>query len=287
MKLDFQAVNTRMADLVKRLSDDLKKPQCCDEWDTLIEKADQLLEEEKLFYVLLASHFASSATAWDFYSTLTWNGLLGSPISTVREISLAFFQQSRPIGDHRRNFRCMDSRGKANYTVEVLEAYKAAIKQPSYGSQIRFFETDGHPTFDTLYNRMRNIEPFRRRLPRFDHLERLARTHKFYIVSTVLRSRGYGWTPRRSYLLVAWRQATTQKDAIHIFVSKFPDEWNAVVGMQYRLPQRASLSAILTKLEIWTIDNVRAMLPRTLQNAPEYVFELESCLCNWQKRKKS
>jgi hypothetical protein len=68
-------------------------------------------------------------------------------------------------------------------------------------------------------------------------------------------------------------------------VRDFPVEWNVAVESEYQIPQGASLPDVIRKLEIWTIDHVRARLPPRQQNAPAYVFSLESCLCNWQKGK--
>ena len=284
-ELDFGAIDRRMGELVDWLSSELDAPQgCCGELAELTANAAQLTGEEKLFYILLATHFASPRTAREFHERLDWTGLLQSDTSRVRAVAADFFQERRLIGDHRRHFRCMPTSEKITYTVEVLDAYKGVMQ--AYGSQARFFETDGQPTFETLYERMREITHFQRRLPRFDYLEALARTHNFYIVPNRFFADEDEGGPRDglTYLVLGLRLRHTKGLKAYL-VSEFPDEWNVAVEAKYRVPQGANLQDVIRKLEIWTIDHVRGRLPARQQNAPAYVFALESCLCNWQKGK--
>jgi hypothetical protein len=160
--------------------------------------------------------------------------------------------------------------------------------EPPYGTGTKtcFFETTGHPTFETLYDRMRAIKYFERRLPRFDHLERLARTHNYYIVPTRFFADDDEGGPRDglTLLVLDLRLRHTPGLARHL-VRTFPAEWNGApeIEAKYHMPAGASLEDVLKALELWTIDQVRRHLPQRHQNAPAYVFELESCLCNWQK----
>ena len=284
-ELDFGAIDTRMGELVDWLSAELDAPRgCCGELDELTANAAQLTGEEKLFYILLSTHFASPQTAREFHERLDWTGLLQSDTSRVRAVAADFFQERRLIGDHRRHFRVMPTSEKITYTVEVLDAYKGVMQ--AYGSQARFFETDGQPTFETLYERMREITPFQRRLPRFDYLEALARTHNFYVVPDRFFADEDDGGPRDglTYLVLGKRLRHTKGLKTYL-VREFPDEWNGAVEAKYRVPQGANVHDVLRKLEIWTIDRVRGRLPTRQQTAPDYVFSLESCLCNWQKGK--
>ncbi|MCY2990043.1 MAG: hypothetical protein NTY19_19545 [Planctomycetota bacterium] len=284
-ELDFVAVERRLDELVAWVSSELEAPQgCCGELDELRAIAARLEGEENLFYILLVTHFASPRTAHEFYARLDWAGLLQSDTSTVRTVSTDFFQEGHLIGDHRRYFRCLTTSGKIEYTLEVLEAYTEVMQ--TYGSQGRFFETDGHPAFEMLYERMREIRHFERRLPRFDHLEALARTHGFYFVPTRFFADEDEGGPRDglTYLLLGLRLRHTKGLSAYLRTA-FPDEWNAAAEAKYHIPRGSNLHDVMRKLEIWTIDHVRPRLPSAQQPAPAYIFALESCLCNWQKGK--
>jgi hypothetical protein len=285
VELDFGAMDTRMAELVTRLSSELDTLRgYCGELDAMTTNATQLTGEEKLFYILLAIHFASPQTAREFHERLDWVGLLRSDTSRIRAVAADFFRDARFIGDHRRHFRCLPTSEKIAYTVEVLDAYKGVMQ--AYGSQACFFETDGQPTFEMLYERMREITPFQRRLPRFDYLEALARTHNFYIVPNRFFADEDDGGPRDglTYLVLGLRLRHT-KGLTAYLVDEFPDEWNVAVEARYRVPAGAKLQDVIRQLEIWTIDHVRGRLPAHQRNAPAYVFALESCLRNWQKGK--
>jgi hypothetical protein len=156
----------------------------------------------------------------------------------------------------------------------------------SHSSQAGFFEIGRQDvSFDLLYTRMKDAMPcFSPRLPRFDHLERLSRTHGFYC------------TPERFYaedstgplfgltLVVlgvrlgkdnGTRKADIERD--------FPKMWDQSVPAEYRILQHARFRIIIANMERWFIDQVRQILPATLKEDKALVFDLESCLCNWQK----
>ncbi len=97
-ELDFGAIDTRMGELVDWLSAELDAPRgCCGELDELTANAAQLTGEEKLFYILLSTHFASPQTAREFHERLDWTGLLQSDTSRVRAVAADFFQERRLI----------------------------------------------------------------------------------------------------------------------------------------------------------------------------------------------
>jgi hypothetical protein len=140
LHLDFGTVKRNMQELVKLVTaelDELRHEGGCQpgEWSELIGTADRLTGEEKLFYVLLATHFAAPATARDFYTSLNWKSLLASSTPNLIRICGQFFQSRTLIGDHRRHFRCMGKDEKIDYTVKVLEAYRATMLLPTYGSK--------------------------------------------------------------------------------------------------------------------------------------------------------
>ena len=147
----------------------------------------------------------------------------------------------------------------------------------------------GHPDFDVLFNRMREIDPpFEPRLPRFDHLERLARTHNFFTVPTKFYAEeASGPLDGLTYLLFGLRLSKNRRRLEDYLVKDFPKEWNSnpKVDKAYRVSEGTRLPEVLRMLEKWTIEQVRKSLPRKHQDAKSYIFDLESCLCNWQKRK--
>jgi len=285
-----------MTELAEWLSSELGESRCdCgdaadesdDDEEELIATAAQLEGEERLFYVLLTSHFDRAHTANEFYSSLDWKGLLATSTKDVQCVCKAFFHSWHHIGDHRRYFRCLPRGKKIEYTAEVLKSYKVIVQSEPYGSQARFFEIGGHPEFQVLYGRMCEIAHFRRRLPRFDHLERLARTHDFYIVPARFFAEDDQGGPRDglTYLLFGKRLRKKRRELTKYLLGKFPAEWNAAVAAKYHVPQDPSLREVMRALEAWAIEHVRKRLPIRQRNAPGYVFDLESCLCNWQMGK--
>jgi hypothetical protein len=279
------ATEERMAELAAWVSDAFEESDgCSDDWAKLLAIASKLTGEERLYYVFLTTHFDSSSTAREFHSVLDWNRLLASPKPTLREIIRTFFQRSRDIGNHRRHFKCDKTDAKISFSLEILESYRTVMKK--HGSQSQFFETNGRPDFEMLYDRMREIKHFHPRLPRFDHLERLARTHDFYIIPTRFFAADDKRGPRDglTYLVLGKRLRRATGVTTYL-VSEFPAKWNAATDPKYRICRTAGLGEVMTQLEIWTIDKVRKLLLPNQQNRPDYVFVLESCLCNWQKGK--
>jgi hypothetical protein len=209
--------------------------------------------------------------------------------SALKKLCDAFFREVSftgplQIGDHRKHFKCLSTVKKVTATVRLLLDYRHAME--SHSSQAGFFEIGRQDvSFDLLYTRMKDAMPcFSPRLPRFDHLERLSRTHGFYC------------TPERFYaedstgplfgltLVVlgvrlgkdnGTRKADIERD--------FPKMWDQSVPAEYRILQHARFRIIIANMERWFIDQVRQILPATLKEDKALVFDLESCLCNWQK----
>lgn len=180
----------------------------------------------------------------------------------------------------------MGAERRAGYTVQVLEKYRHIISE-KYGSQATFFGLDGgaNADFDELYGKMQEIEPpFHRRLPRFDHLERLARTHDFYVVPKQFYSYDDPRTGPISglTLLLFGRRYKDDAKRLRLFVTqKLPRRWNTEVDERFRI-QGTTPREVFRRLEEWTIEYVKKRVPDCGKHKA-YVFELESCLCNWQK----
>ena len=63
-ELDLENAHGRMVEMVARLKSELDAPRgCCGELTELTTNTGQPAGEEKLFYILLATHFASPYTA--------------------------------------------------------------------------------------------------------------------------------------------------------------------------------------------------------------------------------
>lgn len=179
----------------------------------------------------------------------------------------------------------MKEKEKINYTVEMLESYKKVVQK--YGSQSQFFEINGKSNFNMLYKKMKQIKHFETRLPRWDHLEKLSRTHSFYII------------PKRFYaedstgpldglilLFFGERLRKMSKDRKSKFKKylkdSFPEYWNTKVEDKYKIENPQGLENwkdVISSLEKWTIDKIYERLPMD-KRAPAFVFDLESCLCN-------
>lgn len=248
--------------------------------------------EEKLYYVFLATHFDSPILASDFYQKMRWKELQHSSESNIRKTCVDYFRGKKfkgdyCIGSHRKYFRCLKTTAKkVDYTVKILASYKEAMNR--YGSQVDFFEiNNSQAEFDVLYKKMEeeNIEGFDKRLPRFDHLERLSRVYNFYVTPERLyieEASGplYGLT----YLLCGKRLGKDEKNST-ITNGVFITDWNEKIGGRYTIPDGTSLKEIMKCLEQWVINSIRGWksLPHSKMNDKAFIFDLESCLCNYQK----
>lgn len=279
MKLNLVEVKKRLRRfLINDFSDQ------CGHFKTLISNCRYLEEEERLFYVLLATHFDSPDTAKDFYQKLTWKELQQGNENQYKERCRKFFNEKRLIGNHRRHFRCMRKEEKVKYTVEILNSYRKVIRQ--YGSQVDFFEINKNPVFDTLYHRMTEIAHFETRLPRFDHLERVSRTHNFYVIPDRFYSEdSSGPLDGLTYLFFGKKYRRNKMIFDKYFVQKFPREWNSKVERKYQIsPVLLTVKDAIQALERWAIGHAKEKIPLDKFNN-DFVFDFESCLCNWQKRK--
>jgi len=62
-------------------------------------------------------------------------------------------------------------------------------------------------------------------------------------------------------------------------------QWNGSVDAGNRIPSRPTLKQVIVAFELWVIERVSKELASDVRNHPAYVFDLESCLCDWQKHK--
>lgn len=249
--------------------------------------------EERLFFILLATHFASSHLADEFYKRVSWSKTQQIDESGIRDVCDEYFARKRfigehRIGDHRRYFRCLSKDSKIEYSVRILVSYKQAIEK--YGSQVGFFEIHNHNvTFDILYRRMKDeIENFHTRLPRFDHLERVSRIHGFYVTPERFYAEdATGPLCGLTFLLFGRRlrkdSGITERDLI----DTLPPKWNQQIGGEYTIPDGADFKQVVECLERWIVERVRnwKSLPPERRDDQAFIFDIESCLCNWQKRK--
>lgn len=281
MKLDFGDVEKRMNDFVSYFSKSLFHLDI--NFCSSQSNCQNFVPEEKLFYIFLVTHFDSSHTAKDFYRKLNWKRLQKSNKNRIIKICDGFFSKKRLIGNHRRHFRCMKKKNRIKYTVKILESYKEIVR--NYGSQVKFFEINKNPEFDVLYQRMTEIAHFHTRLPRFDHLERVSRAHNFYVAPKRFYSEdATGPLDGLTYLFFGKRYRKDKQTFSRYFIGNFPLEWNSKVDKKYRIHQRVNFKEVIERLEQWMIFHVKELLSQNKRN-DAFVFDLESCLCNWQKRK--
>lgn len=229
--------------------------------------------EERIFFIFLATHFDSVESAKNLYVKLSWKDMLLLNYDLLFDIVGPFFNTHHRIGDHRRFFNC--KKDKIQFTCEVLQTYKEFIGK--YGSQNNFFKTGDSPIFDILYNDMSEIKSFERRLPRFEHLERMSLCFNFYL------------KPQRFYIEdssgpldglyhLLFKKKPKAKD-----LSQFLGEWNkSETGMDYTISLSIKKKELFIKLEQWLIKTIKERQP-DLAKKPDFIFNLESCLCNWQK----
>lgn len=247
------------------------------------------IPEEGLFFVLMTTHFDSVELADLFLHRCNWDQLIKLPSSSIQKLCESFFGEthftgSLQIGDHRKNFKCATPLKKASETVRLLLDYRQTIG--NFGSQAAFFEIGQNVvSFDLLYTRMKTTMPcFAQRLPRFDHLERLSRTHDFYCTPDRFYAEDssgplYGLS-QVAFGVRLGKDCNIRKTDIE---RDLPPLWNQSVTAEYRLPQGCTYRTIILIIEQWFIAQIQKLLPAKLINDKAFMFDLESCLCNWQK----
>jgi hypothetical protein len=228
----------------------------------------------------------------DFHQKVSWSKIQQIDEVGIRQVCEEYLFEKKftgeyLIGDHRRYFRCLPKNEKVDYSVKILNSYKKVIRR--YGSQVAFFEIHNDDAeFDVLYQRMKDekIAYFHPRLPRFDHLERVSRLHHFYVTPNKFYAEDatgplYGLT----YLLFGKRLGKDGGITRRNLVNSLPQIWNKQIGSKYAIPGKADFKRVIECLERWVVIHVRnwESLPSARRDDPAFIFDIESCLCNWQK----
>ncbi len=289
MRLNFPVVEKRLQRFAtfdrKKLSDsrdqDPKR-----EFNRLVEYCSNLEPEEKLFYVLLSTHFDNQTTAQALYEELTWTCLQKCHKTRLMKTCENFFKLHHIIGDHRRNFRCLTSErnriSKAQYTADLLISYRKIVKE--HECQTSFFEVGKNVDFAVLFKRMAQLRYFGGRLPRWDHIERLSYTHNYYVVPDrlYLEEPSYsGPIAGMIYLLLGERNKADKNAKKYISVT-LPKQWNFQVDAAHQIPPDAKFKTIIPIVERWFIDRLKKLILPTEQRKT-FMYDIESCLCQWQK----
>jgi hypothetical protein len=167
--------------------------------------------------------------------------------------------------------------------LDIQQKYYNLI---GYGTQAEFFEINANPEFETLYDKMAQISQLNSRLARFDHLENVSRAHNFYVIPTRFYSEeSSGPLDGLTYLFIGKRYRQEKQAVKNFLVREFPQQWNNKVDEEYHIAERATFEEIIACLERWIINYVWEQLPVSKRDKKSFVFDLESCLCNWQKGK--
>jgi len=136
---------------------------------------------------------------------------------------------------------------------------------------------------------MKEIKTFDTRLPRFDHLENFCCANKFYCTPKRFYVEDDKSGPRDGdgliFLIMGERYRKNKQVKEYLLSDDFSRNWNTNVISKYSISQ--SIKSALQKLEQWTIETVKKMVKKNQSENPAFVFDLETNLCNWQKRKKS
>lgn len=280
LMFDIKQMESRFKDFLGFM----RKPrEACNDFTVLRNACEKLEGEEALFLAFLDTHFHSLQTAEDFRRELSWKKLLQFNKADMHSGCKRFFKTKRKIGDHRRYFRCLSLVRKIEYTVKTLQSYRETMRDS--GSQKAFFEFGERPKFDCVYQKMSRIFSFSRRLPRFDHLERLVQAFKWSATpERFYAEEASGPLSGLTYLVIGRRYGKDKRVIRQYLKTNFPDEWKAQVGSQFAIQSNASFSEVIQILEQWFIQRVKQELPYRAKH-DAFVFDLETCLCNWQKRK--
>jgi hypothetical protein len=293
MQLDLENIDRRIERFVKYFADNISSDPDRN-FRALRSRCDALDDpEEKLFFILLTTHFDSPYLADEFHKKVTWNKIQRIDEVSIRQVCKEYifvkqFTGEYLIGDHRRYFRCLSKDEKVDYSVKILASYKQAIKK--YNSQAAFFEIHNITVdFEVLYDRMKDeIANFHQRLPRFDHLERVSRIHSFYVIPQRFYAEDatgplYGLTCLLFGKRVGKDKGITRQDLI----DTLPPIWNKQIGSSYTIPDGADFKQVIACLERWVVNRVQnwETLLSEKRDDKAFVFDIESCLCNWQKGK--
>ena len=279
MTFDFQSIDKRIdkiTDLVSETSSDPGR-----HFDDLISECKKLSDEDKLHYILLSTHFDNTCSAKDFFQVCDWTNLNEFGDKKVFSISKSFFRRKRKIGGHRRHVRCMKWEKKGYYTAELLKSYRNVMEKNT--SQNVFFNIGKKTKFEILYNRLKAIEHMHTRLPRFDHLERVTRVHSFYSVpERFYAENSTGPLDGLTLCILGQRYRKKRKEIKKYLLGSFYKDWNRVQEKTYHISSNPTFASVIQQMEKWLIDTVSEKISR---RTPSFIFDLESCICNWQKRK--
>jgi len=125
-----------------------------------------------------------------------------------------------------------------------------------FGTQAAFFEIDANPTFESLFQKMKQVKisHLKRRVPRFDHLENVSRAHDFYIspIRFYSEENPSGPLDGVTYLFLDDKYRKNKKEIEEYFKAQFPQQWNGKVDKKYIIsrPQR---KLDLKKRATWAI----------------------------------
>ncbi len=250
--------------------------------------------EEKLFFIFLASHFNSPWVADQFYDFLSWDELLYMEEKHLIAACELFFVgknfrgKENLIGGHRKYFRCLPEDRKVDYTVKILLQYVQVIEK--HGSQAEFFELhEEDADFYDIYTRMLEVVGMHTHLARFDHTELVSRCFDCYVVpdDRFYSENSSGPLHAITYMFFGKRYwKDVGKVLINYAVSDFVTEWNDFVTEEYTIPESPTFKDVISSLERWIIMEIRYMesLPVEWREDKAFVFDVESCLCNWQKK---
>jgi len=245
-------------------------------------------DEEALWYLLLCSIFDSADTGLEFYDALSWQDVAGLNASALRDMIYNFFNlQKRYIGGHRKHFLCMNIESRVSYMAEMITLYISIIQE--FGSQRAFWGLeDPDISFEIMYKRLGAMPGFHTRLFRYDYIERVSRTFDVYLVPKRLMTEGTSG-PLDGLLRLLFgidygnMDRQCKKDFRDYIVSDvFFEQWNAFVNY---LPNYSIIAndfaSIIAVLERWLIGIISINYGL---GSPILVYELESALCNWQKK---
>lgn len=280
VKFSRKGLYKRLKDFIKDQSTTLIKGNA-EDFKSLNDNCMPLKDhEEKLFYIFLTTHFDSADTAQNIYRELSWEKLNRESEVQIRSICRRFLDQAPQIGDHRRYFRCLSRTNKYYYTWEALKSYKTEVNKVTVRPhQSNYFDINGNTTFEQLYEKMGGIKSFHTRLPRWDHLERIFRIYGHpRPPKTIFVEDSTGPLDGLTYLIVGsrYKKDKETKEIRHYLEGSFITDWNSFIGKgSPYFVESDSFRDVVRKLELWLINEVKSN-----------VFDLETCLCNWQKNKK-
>jgi len=265
-----------------------KEAQYCDQFRSKLLSIDP---EEAIYALFWATFFDCFGSGLRLAEALPWNVAkdadsddLGSRLSGIFETER--LSERSKFGDHRRYIALHKGLGPIwQYALMCAERWKEAVVDA--GDQKQLIGLGQNETWSQLWDRLGRIKPpFHRRLPRWDFLERASRLWSDLPEPDGMYIEGAG--PEKGLIWLFFGDSVPKTEGCRVFrqhQAMILADWNDGVSPKMQLAAGIAYERFRGALEKWTIEFVRRNGEPSIVNGRYFLFNLESCICNIQKRR--